>query len=246
MDGTVTHATATGRRGAQEDRCAVVRLETGWALAVIDGHGGSGAAQAAADAFEDAIRNSLERGGGGEATVRDTIAALYHVTADFTDGASATVACVDEGAGRLAVAVLGDSPAIVREASGQMVIGPIHNTFFAPEDAAAAQARGAVRVGPYLCDERTGEGVNLTRTIGDAKLTFLGRDPDTFSAELGPGSFVLVASDGIFTASASTPDALAERMGRLVGGGGDAGLVVYDALACESDDNVTAVVWRAP
>jgi serine/threonine protein phosphatase PrpC len=88
------------------------------------------------------------------------------------------------------------------------------------------------------------EGVNLTRTIGDAELTFLGRTPEVVEFELGANSFVVVASDGLFTRVTPTAEALVARLAELVDAGAGAEEIIEDALASGSDDNITALVWR--
>jgi serine/threonine protein phosphatase PrpC len=154
------------------------------------------------------------------------------------------VVFVDETSERVYAAVIGDSPVVVRDAEGELVIGPLHNTAANPDDAERAVQRGALLVGPYLVDSDRMEGVNLTRTIGDADLTFLGRSPEVLEAALGPRSFVLVASDGVFTRFAPNPEILMERIAEFVDSGADANALVADALATGSDDNVTVVLWR--
>jgi serine/threonine protein phosphatase PrpC len=134
---------------------------------------------------------------------------------------------------------------IVRDAAGDVRIGPLHNTGANPQDAQRAVERGALLVGPYLVDPDRLEGVNLTRTIGDSEFPFLGRSPEVLDAGLGAASFVLVASDGVFTRATPAVDALLGRVTALVDGGAEAAAIVDDALAAGSDDNVTAVLWRA-
>lgn len=243
--GTVTSATAQGMRASQEDRKVVVAVDGGYALAVFDGHNGDDTAELASRMFPDAFRSSLERHGPGRACVEATIGILREATADRFEGSSASVAHVDERSGKVVVGVLGDSPVIVRDAGGELVLAPVHNTATDPDGAEAAVERGAERMGPYLVDPSTGEGVNLTRTIGDAPLRFLGRTPDALSAELGPSSYVVVASDGLITPAAASLQGLVEHVDGLVTGDADADALVRDALESGSDDNVTVVVWRA-
>lgn len=246
--GTVTSASARGLRPEQEDRFAVVRVDADrgrWLLAVFDGHNGAGTADAAAGLVADAFDRTLARHGDAKAAVEATIGILATSTADRHEGSSVSLAYVDADGGRTVIGVLGDSPVVLRDASGTCILGPLHNTMANPEDAARAVARGATLIGPYLCDPRSLEGVNLTRTIGDAELAFLGRSPEVFGAELGPSSFVVVASDGLFSFASPTPQALVDRVAELVGAGADAEGLVADALAGDSDDNVTVVLWRA-
>jgi len=243
--GIVTSATAQGMRPAQEDRMAVVEVDGGLALAVFDGHNGAATAETAARLFPDAFRDSLERYGAGRACVEATIGILREATADRFEGSSASVVHVDERGGTATVGVLGDSPVIVRDAAGEVVLAPVHNTGADPDGAEAAVERGAERMGPYLVDPSTGEGVNLTRTIGDAPLRFLGRTPDVLTVDLGSSSYVVVASDGVVTPDAPSRAGLVSRIERLMDEGADAEAIVDDALASGSDDNVTVVLWRA-
>jgi serine/threonine protein phosphatase PrpC len=242
----MTLGSVQGLREAQEDRFVASRFgDQGWLLAVFDGHNGAGTAHAASERVEDVFTRCAEQYGLGTGAVSATIGALRDETADRTDGSSASVVFVDETEDRVYIGVLGDSPVIVRNDSGGLIMGPVHNTAANPEDAERAVERGALLVGPYLVDPERMEGVNLTRTIGDVDLTFLGRTPEVVEADLGAGSFVLVASDGLFTRLAPNPEILAARMGDLVDAGADAESIVQDALASGSDDNITAVLWRA-
>jgi serine/threonine protein phosphatase PrpC len=244
--GQVMSGSVQGLREAQEDRFTALRVpDRGWLLAVFDGHNGAGTAQAAAERVEEVFTRCLGQYGAGTAAVSATVGALRDETAHRIDGSSASLVFVDESNDRVHAAVLGDSPVIVRDAHGELLMGPLHNTAANPEDAERAVERGALLVGPYLVDPDRMEGVNLTRTIGDADLPFLGRSPEVVEAEVGQQSFVLVASDGLFTRLAPNPEVLLARVGELVGSGADAEELVADALAAGSDDNVTVLLWRA-
>jgi serine/threonine protein phosphatase PrpC len=248
MDGSVTSATAIGLRPAQEDRYAVVRVDEhgrrGWALAVFDGHSGAETADTAASRFEDAFRRTLERGRSDETIVRISVEIVRDEVADRVEGSSVSVAWIDEEAGRAAFGVLGDSPVIVRGEDGRTILGPLHNAIVNVADRDRAIERGALYMGGYLVDPRTLEGVNLTRTIGDAPFGFLGRESETFGAALGTNSYVLVATDGVFTDLAPGPDALVGHIDALVDEGKDAQDIVDDALAGGTEDNVTVLLWR--
>jgi serine/threonine protein phosphatase PrpC len=243
----VTSATAQGLRDAQEDRCVVARLDDGrgWILGVFDGHNGAAVAELAAQLLPEAFRQALARQHDAKAAVEATIGALRAEAADRYEGSSASLAFVDERSARVTIGVLGDSPVIFRDDGGNCLMGPLHNTFHNPEDAQRAIERGALLVGPYLVRSDTMSGVNLTRTIGDAELDFLGRTAEVVEADLGPESFVVLMSDGVFNRVAATPAVLVERTVALIDSGVDPQAIVDDALAGGSDDNVTVVLWRA-
>lgn len=246
MCAQITTESVLGLRDAQEDRYVAKHIEgRGWLLAVFDGHNGAGTAEAALNLVEEAFVRSVERYGAGTAAVGATIGILREETADRVEGSSASLVHIDEAAERAYVGVLGDSPVIVRGGDGEYVVGPVHNTMLNPEDAERAVERGAQLVGPYLVHPERLEGVNLTRTIGDAELEFLGRTPEVLDVALGLQSFVLVGSDGLYTRLAQTPDVLVSRVAELVVEGADASELVADALAAGSEDNVTAVLWQA-
>ncbi len=243
--GYVTSGSVQGLREAQEDRFHASRFgDRGWLLAVFDGHNGAGTADVAVQRVEDVFTRCIEQYGVGSGALSATIGAIRDETAERNDGSSASVVFVDEEGDRVYAAVLGDSPVMVRDATGDLALGPLHNTAANPGDAERAVERGALLVGPYLVDPDRMEGVNLTRTIGDADLTFLGRTPEVVDFDLGPESFVLVASDGVFTRLSPNPEILLVHAGDLVDAGADAEAVVADALASGSDDNITAVLWR--
>jgi serine/threonine protein phosphatase PrpC len=211
---------------------------------VFDGHAGAGTADIASRIFEYAFRRSLEVNDSDVGAVEMTIRLLVKFLADRDEGSSASVAWIDEIGGRATIGTLGDSPVVVRGADGRTVVGPLHNVFLNEEDRDRAIERGATFMGGYLVDPKSYEGVNLTRTIGDAALTFLGREPETMSASLGPASYVLVGTDGLFTPDASDPDELIARIDTLVDSGANAEAIVDDALESGSEDNVTVVLWR--
>lgn len=246
MADTVTHATAQGPRPAQEDRFVVARLDEApggpLLIAVMDGHAGSAASDHCADRLEEAVAEALDRDSGPVEALRSAIAVLEGETHEVGAGTSLTAALIAEDGAT--IAVLGDSPAVYRDASGDVGIGPVHNALTDPEGRQAALRRGAEYVGGYLVDADSGEGVALTRVLGDAALGFLERTPEIFTVDLGPDSFVLCVTDGAFTQAARDPDGLVERVTGLVDDGADAEAIVSDALANGTDDNVTAVLWR--
>lgn len=247
MRGSVASASVIGSRPDQEDRWVATQIDRdgrrAWLLAVFDGHNGSEAAEAAAELLPEAWDHAMGRHGDARAAMQASIGVLRERTADLEPGSSVSVAYVDEVAQRAVVGILGDSPVVVRDADGRSVLGPIHNTATNQPDVQRAMERGAELVGPYLMDPRSGEGVNLTRTIGDAALTFLGREPQLFEASLGPDSFVCVASDGLFSETRSTPEELVRWIEESVPDGIGPDELVSAALADGSHDNVTVVLW---
>lgn len=243
MLGTVTHATAQGPRPAQEDRWVVADLGEQVLIAVMDGHGGETASVYCAEHLSDEVSRFLEEGHPPAEALRSAIAVLERGTNEVLAGTSLTAAIVEADGATLAI--LGDSPAVWKDASGEVRIGPVHNAQTDPDGRQAALERGAEYAGGYLIDPGSGEGVALTRVLGDAGLPFLERTPEVFRVDLASDAFVVCATDGVFTRAAGGPEALARRLEELVGGGADAGEVVEDAMAKGTEDNVTVVLWRA-
>jgi serine/threonine protein phosphatase PrpC len=250
----VTFATAQGERDHQEDRavhewmeCPAAPSATGWLLAVFDGHRGAECSDKASKSlgkmFEAA---SAAQNGNVPETLRDVFRSLNALSSAMLSGSTASVVFIPQDAQEAYAAVLGDSPIAILDAKGAVRIGPEHNVRTNLKERAAAESRGGIYQGGYLEDsDRPGVGLQMARSLGDKDLTrVLNREPEIQKLALGGRGIVLVGSDGLFSpGGGSGLEQLTEILGKIRKGGG-ADVVVKDALARQTGDNVTAVVWR--
>ena len=122
----VSIASAQGNRGYQEDRvvhewisCPSLQNGTGWLLAVFDGHNGAKTADMVSKAFPSLFETYLlaQRGDAVKA-LREVFASLNQMVKDQTSGSTASVAFIPQDAQHIILAVLGDSPIAVQDATG--------------------------------------------------------------------------------------------------------------------------------
>ncbi len=256
MSGYANAATNIGHRSYQEDRYLAIKLaiskeESGWLLAVMDGHSGS------AEVAEFCEKNLTAYFGNLldpvfeytdanlERILKNTILALHEATKDMTSGSTISIVYVSETKTKAFVAILGDSPVIIKGNDG-LWVSPEHNIRTNSKDRAVVLQRGAEYSGGYMCDPRTGSGLQLTRSLGDAEFSrFLIRGPETFSVELDESSFIIIATDGLVDPGHSDQKALNNLL-EIIERGGTATDLINDALKRRTGDNVTAVLWKQP
>jgi serine/threonine protein phosphatase PrpC len=248
-----------GARGYQEDRHinTVITLPDGNALTVLsvmDGHVGPECSDFLSRNFLDVIKSTIESTFAFEqpldwhTVLSATNTILAQMTDNFKEGSTMSAVVLPHNESKAYVSVIGDSPVLIRDAIGNLVISPEHNAISNPEERQRAIAKGAHFNGTHIIglDER-GEphGLMLTRALGDAALSrFLSREPALYSVDLGPDSFVIVASDGLLDPGHGDIDEVAIHIADLVESGADAEILVSDALARDTFDNVTAIVQR--
>jgi serine/threonine protein phosphatase PrpC len=146
---------------------------------------------------------------------------------------------------RVEIAVLGDSPVIAKLADGSIFVSEEHNVRTNMAEADAAIARGGFVNSGYLFASYSGNGLQMTRSLGDYELdSVLSREPEVFSHVLGKDSWVLVCSDGAVDPSHAAAKASIDSIVALVEAGGDAQEIVERALAAKTGDNVTAILVR--
>ena len=243
----LTYATHIGGRERQEDRFVATEHYGGVLMAVMDGHGGSAeTAEIVQENFERVFDNVHHRMAGRSA-LTTVFAELHELTKERFAGTTLSVAWIPGGATEVFVAVLGDSPVVVRS-KGVLWVGPEHNARTNPEEREAAIDRGAIEVGTYLTHPMAyphDRSIHPTRALGDRIFPFQRRDPEAFSLPIGEGSVVLVASDGLFDAVHHTsPVACADEILSLVDAGADADALVRMAVEECVSDNVTAILCR--
>lgn len=250
--GSVTSDSVQGSRSHQEDRYRVHRFTaaegaSGWLLGVMDGHNGAEAAEECWKAIPELF--SLRGPEDAEGALRRLVAELDERTRGMRAGSTVCLACVLESHTRVVAATLGDSPVLILDCQGRLLVGPHHNVRTNLEERRRAEARGGAYDGiGYLVNPATGYGLQMARALGDRAMgEILSREPELLTAELGPGSVVLLASDGLLDLGGEGARGLAEelaaawREGRLREAAALVGGWAKDRLW----DNATAVIWSA-
>lgn len=242
-----THATQRGRRPYQEDRAAVTTMEQGMLLMVFDGHGGDFCAEHSVNTFDNLFADEISQP--LQTTVPDSLrrafAKLNEETKDMNDGCSASVVFIPSSNDVAYVAVMGDSPVVIRQADGTIYVGPDHNVRSNLEEASRATSRGGYIFGGYLCRGMDGMGLQMARALGDAFLgNILLREPEIDTVSLSAGSFVLVATDGAFDPGHENTNEEIKKVVTLIQSGGDATAIVDRAVRIPTGDNVTALLVR--
>jgi len=233
----ISKATAKGLRTYQEDRSFVLTTERGMYMGVFDGHGGDECAEYCVNRMPDILAEFPD------AMPCDILNTLNNETRDMYAGCTASVVFIPNGETAVHVAVLGDSPVIVKGADRPIWVSPEHNVRTNKAEADAAMARGGFVSGGYLFANYSGNGLQMTRALGDASLDkVLSRIPEVFSWVLGAGSFVLVATDGALDPSHGNGDKDVYDIVDLIEAGADAQKIVDRALAIPTRDNVTALL----
>ena len=228
-------ATAKGARSYQEDRHFITHTPDGAYLGVFDGHGGDECAQHCVKRLPVILRSNPE--------LARALEKLNSETRYMYTGSTASIVFIPKDETVVHVAVIGDSPVVVRQADGSIWVSPEHNVRTNVAEADAAKQRGGFVSGGYLYASYSGSGLQLSRSLGDSSLDkVLLRTPDVSSHVLGAGSFVLLASDGAVDPSHAHEAESIAAIVSMIEAGADAQQIVDRALAIPTDDNVTAIL----
>jgi serine/threonine protein phosphatase PrpC len=244
----LTHASEQGLRPYQEDRFFTGRFESakdsGVFLAVMDGHDGQRVAQFCIDSLSDIIYQVM---GSRErvtlVVIRDIIKLLNEQTCEMESGTTLSLAFISYRQKKVFVGVLGDSPVIIKNSQGQIVVSSEHNARTNLKEREAAIKRGACYHAGYICEYPGGSGLQMTRSLGDREFkNFLNRLPELYSVKIGTKSFVALLSDGIVDPGHRDSDVLKSVIS-MIEKGASASDLVQDALDRRTEDNATAIVW---
>ncbi len=258
-EGTISHSTAQGRQGYQEDRYTVASINIqnlprhgqGQLMAVMDGHGGFEVAEIVQQRLKTLFESALVTAEGNvEQALRLTVKNLCEETKDKESGSTLSVVYIPENEARAYAAILGDSPVIILDKGDNLSISPQHNIRSNHLEFRAALERGApYDLRGYIYDPRGGTMTSQTsRSLGDSALErILSREPEIYSVELSKKSFVLIATDGLFDPTHKNMESNIREIILMVRHqDAEANELVQDAIRRRTRDNVTALLWRAP
>ena len=242
----ITTATAKGRREYQEDRSFTFETPEVIVLGVFDGHGGTKCAEHCVAKMPNIIAYWLANEDDLTLVLKESFAKVNADTFQMYDGAAASVVIIDKEHMQAVVAILGDSPVLIKTSDSDVWVSPEHNVRSNMAEADAAIKLGGIVHGGYLSKTYYGSGLQMSRAFGDSALhSVLNREPEIFTLNLNKISWVLVATDGAFDPAHTDAKAkgyVAEQITR--GLLPDAQAVVDRAIAARTGDNVTAILWR--
>lgn len=235
----ISLAQAQGNRDHQEDCFGIESFFAGTLVWVADGHGGDEASNTVKSwVIQKWI---LHDNPNPEIQIREFYQDMNLHTDEMEAGTTLSLVYIPKKARLIYVAVLGDSPVLVKSGNEHFV-GPDHNARTNVEEREAAILRGAFYDGGYVCSHYNGPGLQMTRALGDHGLTFLNREPEIRSLPFGDyGDWVLVASDGVLDpAHHNKGDVVAG----LINSGAEAPELVTRAIRVPTNDNATAILVR--
>lgn len=247
----MTVDTKQNRRLHQEDRFFIDHLDSSNVFfGVFDGHGGEIAAEYAAANCSRIFRELLL---GSNFAGLDILSEVIHILNfdlrhSYT-GTTASIVHLNEKQKFANVAVIGDSPVIIKDADGKIWVAPEHNVRSnAAEAAAATASEDGIIVDGYLFDARNldGGGLQMSRALGDRELdVVLNREPEVFRISLAKNSWVLCGTDGILDPGHKNTDQLVNNLANLIDVNSvTADDVIQAAISAGSDDNATAILIR--
>ena len=236
----ITSASVIGGRDYQEDRQISVKQKNGMLLAVMDGHIGSEVAEMISRLLPSIFSEELKKCLQAKRAIKLTFDRLNVLTCQKVAGSTLSMAWIDYQKKRIHVAILGDSPIVIKRPGKKLWISPEHNVRTNIKEREGAVQRGAHFNGNYIINPILECGLQMSRALGDAEMSkYLVREPEIFSFPAERGSVIVIATDGVFDPShynartmiesAFSKDDLTAR--DLVGGGAH-------------KDNATAIVCK--
>jgi len=237
-----------GRRDYQEDRLFTLTGAEGTLLAVFDGHGGDDVSHLASEQLPAIWADEItEEGATPKTALANSIQKLNILTQHYEPGSTISLVFIPAKGDTVTVAIMGDSPVIIKDADGKINISPDHNVRTNLVEAEAAKARGGFVEQGYLFCTYDGMGLQMARALGDSYLNkVLSRVPEIYEVKINKDSFIIAASDGCFDPGHYDFKAAAQTIVELVGDRGQEAkeLVHRAAVDYPTGDNVTAIVVR--
>lgn len=242
---SVTCVQEQGPRSYQEDRsfCKPIKGSdfNGWLLAVMDGHGGASVAELCAKEIEHLF--TLHGAEHTEEALRDLVSSLNVKTSHLQVGSTLSVACILEDHKKVSIAVLGDSPVVVLDSTGQLHVGPEHNVRSNVNERKAAEKRGGAYSGGYIWRRDRNYGLQMSRALGDAHLEgIISHEPEVYTVT-NP-KWILIASDGLVDPGHDQSEHLFSEIKEYAEKNATASDLMQWAVSRELRDNATAIVWK--
>lgn len=242
----VTYASVLGGRSHQEDRIARWFFRgkgfKGYLLAIMDGHGGSEAAEICAQQMKSFFL--LTNPGESENALRELVARLHEETKGLYQGTTLAIACVLESHDKVSIAILGDSQVVVIDELGEAHVSPEHNVRTNFTERAAAMGRGAHyfegRIHNYVI------ALQMSRALGDRELnSVLSREPEVYTIQAP--RWIAVASDGVLDPKHGESGKLIDELVELGKKGADAKRLMSWVHGPDHrlSDNASVIVWKA-
>ena len=230
-----------GNEYSWEDRFIIDFPGDGALLGVVNGYGGSEVADVCSDYTNELWRQSYE----GQADIPGSMRGLCHdlanITSDFqSQAATASFAYLPNlDSGLVYIAIVGDSPVIVKRSDGSILVHPGHNLSLNGSELTAAVARGGYDMNDgYIRIEPQGPGLPTGRAFGMGMLgPVISKEPDIFEAEIG--DFMLLGTIGVFGTRNRDFQVQATGVLRRLEHG-----VEHFNLTQHCEDNATAVLVR--
>lgn len=242
--GTASWAAAQGPRSHQEDRENVLESagkDNYVLLCVADGHaGGPEVAEYAVKNLPTLVRRSRKL------PVQDQIGqALFELgraTKNMHQGSTISAVHIEDNTAH--VAFMGDSPVIIIDEKGNMVVSEVHNVYSNRRERDEARERGGRDEGYYVYAPG-GHGLQLTRSLGDSRMgSVIKREPEFYSVKLGPKSVIIVCSDGFLDLAHDEDECPIDEVVRMVQVGTNAEKLLRWAEKRCLQDNATVIVYR--
>lgn len=247
MESNVTYSSRQGPHEEQEDYYFLSQIEEknlrGWLVAIMDGHDGKDAAEFCAKKISRFFK--LKQADQTEEALRVLIEKLHYGTTLFESGSTISVAVILESHKKISVAILGDSPVVVLDKNGELHISPEHNIRSNPAEREAVEKRGGICKDGYVFADKDGDGIQLSRILGDAHLSrIVSREPDVYT--ISDPEWVLLASDGVFDPGHESGFGDLKEIKKLAFSRATAKDIMQWAESRELKDNATALVWNKP
>ena len=158
----VTQFSAQNRRSYQEDRSFFNKPNKDQVLlGVFDGHGGKWTSEYAVEHtpfLHRRLPKAVKKD--PEASLKRIYSKLHEATKGYANGSTASIVWVKDGVAH--VGILGDSPVIIKNASGEIWKSPEHNVRTNLAEAIAAEQRGGkLSANGYLFDRWQIDGPRL-------------------------------------------------------------------------------------
>ena len=240
----ITTAQQQGPRPYQEDTYGVFKyLDGGTLLAVFDGHGGKEASTILGEYLKTFQLSCFD----SKAMLKYLYASFDKLTEHCKSGTTASLVYITPDHNKAYVAVLGDSPVIIFDKNNRIWTSPEHNVRTNADEVQKVLARGGNVYGGYAF--KTGDasffkqGLQLSRAFGNYGIReILSQEPELFEIELGPYSWILVASDGILDPGHKNTEERINQIVAMITYGGNAETLVSNAIEKKTGDNVSAIV----